>query len=449
MGLVDMDGKDPVVQAQLNNDATGSPNLPSNIEDSDPRKETVVTSVDDLNNYPIIKDPMFDRAAFDVTTYPNSWRTLQGYTQGHRMSVTYFNAIGQSADVRTHIADYPNERNVANTSYLRINNFEITLRGPLQWIYDKDKGEGNAVGQALAYSCFDPMKGDFFLGAAGDGKLALYRVSTVDPLSWRNQHMTEFGFYFFSYVDAGNLQFLQAATRRTAWFDKRSYLGGTAVLLEEDYYKDLVDLRRFRKILPQYYFRKFFDRGLNSFIRPDGVYDPYVVKYMASACSLRDVMDRPQQLYRDTDMKYDDTIWARLNDDDVTVIDDLNPYFTESFVRGKGNNIMLTPLVNSSVVTSLSQHEFQMNPDVSRGFYVLSDKFYNNDYDHMNELEQLVWMTIKTRVLSNTSNLLANYVRPYMTMDRVRAFYEIPLYLRLIDIAIPSVARRPPSNDMA
>lgn len=449
MGLMSYDGSDPTNTSNLNNAATGSSTVPSNVEDSDPRRESPVTSLDDLNNYPIIKDPMFDRQAFDVTTYPNAWRTLQGYTQGHRMSVTYFNAIGQSADVRTNIADYPNERNVANTSYLRINNFEITLKGPLEWIYDKSKGEGNAVGQALSYSCFDPMIGDFFLGAAGDGKLALYRVSTVEPLAWRNSHMTQFGFYFFSYVDAGNLQFLQAATRRTVWFDKRSFLGGTAVLLEEDYYKDLTDLRRYRSILPQYYFRTFFDRGLNSFIRSDGVYDPYVVKYMASACSLQDVNDRPQQLFRDTDMTYDRTLWARLVDDNVTTIDDLNPYYTQRILRGKGNNIMLTPLVNGSVLTSLSRDDVTANPALLQGYYVLSERFYNDDYDNMDALEQLVWMAIKTRSLSNTSNLLTNFVRRYLTLGRDDAYYAIPLYLKLIDIAIPSIARKPPSQDMA
>ena len=448
MGFVPYDGSDPAISADLTNQATGSPNLPSNIEDSDPRKESPVTSLGVLDNYPIIKDPMFDRAAFDVTTYPQSWRTLQGYTQGHRMQVVYFNQLGQSADVRTHIADYPNERNVANSSYLRINNFEITLKGPLEWIYDKTKGEGNAVGQALAYSCFDPMIGDFFLGAAGDGKLALYRVSTVEPLSWRNSHMTQFGYYFFSYVDSGNLQFLQAATRRTAWFDKASYLGGTAVLLEEDYYRDLQDLRRFRSILPQYYFRKFYNRSVNSFVRADGVYDPYLVKYMASASSLRDVNNRPQQLYRDTDLLYDNTIWSRLVDDNVTTIDDISPYYGTTILRGKGNNILLTPLVNSSVLTSISKQQYAENPPVVGGYYILSEQFYNNDYDNMSAFEQLLWFTIKTRSLSNTGNLLTNYIRTYLTLPDEDAFYRIPMYLKLIDIAIPSIARKPPSRDM-
>ena len=63
----------------------------------------------------------------------------------------------------------------------------------------------------------------------------------------------------------------------------------------------------------------------------------------------------------------------------------------------------------------------------------------------MTPFENLLWNTIKVRQLSQTSYLLDSFIRQYLNLSKEDAFYHIPLYIALIDIAIPSIARKPPS----
>ena len=441
MGFMSRTGEDPQVQATLNEAATGEATLPQDIQRSDPRPSGGMFQTDALENMPIVSDGALDRMAFDRTQYPDAARRLQGYMQGHRWGVSYYQQLGGSSDVRTNISDYPNERNIINSAYTRILNFEITLTGPLQYTYDKTKGESNATGQALIYSRFTPYIGDFFVGAAGDNKLAMFRVSSVEPLSWRDDRVHEIGFYFYNYADYGNLQFLEQATKFKKVFRKGMYLSDTAVFLEEDYYKDLIELENFKEVLTRYYYSQFYDKSRNTLRHPNGRYDPYVVKYVSAKCDFDLTNLRPRQLYWDTDLTYEYTIWSRFQSKAVTTIADVWPYYINVYTSGRANNIMLTSLLNDPVITVAKVP----NEDTG-GTYVFSTAFYAGDVKNMSLLEALVYKTIQERQLTDSSMLLTTFLRNYLSLDAETAFYHIPIYLGLIDIAIPSIARRVPST---
>ena len=488
MGIMKRDGSDISVQQDLYQSATGSPYVPSNINTLSPLAESVVTSTSDLTNYPIVNNPQTDKVAIDTTTYPQATGALLGYAAGHRIRVTYFNQLNLGSSVRTNVADWENESNLVNVAYARINNFEITLKNAVNFDYNPDKGNANLEGQALIYPQFKPLIGDVILYPIGEGKLMLMRVSSVQPLSWRNEHYTEISYYSFSYADAAKLSQLQTATRYTYWFDKNTYLLNGAVLLEESYYRDLRDLKIFRNVLAQYYYRQFFDLALNTYIRPDGIYDPYVTEYMANMVSVTEVDRRPSQIYRDTFLTYQNTLWHRLLDPYNTSIEDVSPYYAIKVFTGYANNIMLTPLTDERYLLSLSRKEVdpyvdgetqynllnnpvfplsvnpvplvtppptQPLPAVSTypffnggqpfGFYVLSANFYNGNTKDMTPLELTVWNAMRTKQLSDTGALLSLFIRQYLNLSPMDAFYQIPIYLRLIDIGVASIARKPPT----
>lgn len=366
--------------------------------------------------------------------------------RGSRQEVVYFQQYGTAGDVRTTIADYPNERSIALTSYRRIAKFELTLPDAMQFQYDPSTGEGNATGQALVYSGFQPAVNDFFVGPIGDNKLAIYRVSSVNSLSWRNDRVREIGYYFFNMADNGNLQFLESAVCEKRVFDKAMYLGDVSVLLTEDYYADLQELKRLRDVMCLYYYQRFFDTSVNSFRHPEGLYDPYVVRYMANVTPFLLVNTRPMQLYPNTDALYPFTIWELLTNSARRVVDGVYSLTSGTTMTGYANNIMLTPLMNGGVLTVVDEKSPQAALDAVSGYYVFSDKFYHNDYENMSDFEKLVWDTIRTRLLTNTPLLLSNYLRQYLTLTPEEAFYRIPVYLQLIDIAIVSISRRAPGK---
>lgn len=489
MGIMNHDGKDPKVIQDLNQAATGLPNVPQNLDATSPLAESFVTSTSNLNNYPINNNPQTEKIAFDTTTYPEATGAILGYASGHRVRVTYFQQLNLGSSLRTNVADRLTETNMVNVAYARINNFELTLQQALEFEYNSQKGNANTVCRALIYPNFNPLIGDYFLYPVGEGKLAFMRISSVQPLTWRNSHYTQVGFYFYAYADGPLMAQFQAGTRYTYWFDKKSYLLNGACLLEESYYRDLRDLRIFRTVLAQHFFRKFFSHDLNSYIRPDGIYDPYVSQYMAGMCSLKDVEKRPIQLYRDVFLTYNHTIWARLLDPYNTTIEDVYPFFIFNVFEGFANDIMLTSLVNRTYVKVLSREQMEplqnmdlpprpfyppfeiaINPigrhgppngDVpllppvpvtpcsgesnSSGYYVLSGNFYNGDTSQMTPLELMTWNSLRTKQLSDTGTLLTLFVRQYQNLTDMEAFYQIPLYLRLMDIGMTSIARKPPT----
>ena len=489
MGIMNFDGKDPNVTQALNQAATGIPTVPKNLDASSPLAESYVTSTSSLTNYPIVNNPQTDRVAMDTTTYPEATGTILGYASGHRVQVTYFQQLTLGSSIRTNVADRLNMTNMVNVAYARINNFEITLQSAFDFEYNSDKGNANTVCRALIYPNFSPLIGDYFLYPVGEGKLAFMRVSSVQPLTWRNSHYTQISFYFYSYATPSMMAEFQAGTRYTYWFDKKSYLLNGSCLLEESYYRDLRDLRIFKTVLAQHFFRKFFSHDLNSYMRPDGIYDPYVSQYMASMCSIRDVEKRPIQLYRDVFLTYQHTIWSRLLDPYNTTIEDIYPFYLFNVFEGFANNIMLTPLVNKTYVKVLSREQMEPLQDMDlpprgfyppfevcinpigrhappngvvpvlppvpaapfqaesnpSGYYVLSGNFYNGDIEKMTPLEVMTWNAMRTKQLSDTGALLTLFVRQYQNLTDMEAFYQIPLYLRLMDIGISSIARKPPT----
>ena len=454
MGLMKQDGSYAPIDQKLNEAGIGVPNLPANIEQTSPLYESPVTSTSQIDQYVLVSNPDIDKVSIDTTTYPNITKRLVGYSAGHRYTVTYFQNLNQGTNIRSANADFLETSNLVNSAFARYNNFELTLPNAPNFQYNPDQGNASVAGQALIYPGFKPMIGDFFLTGVGDGKLGAWRISAIAPTSWRNQHFTQVGYIWMKYADRTILQYLQAATKQTYVFDKQTYLTTSTCLLEENYYRDLRDLRSFRDILAKHYHNLFFDYSLNTFVRPDKIYDPYVVEFMASACSIYVIPRRPQQLYKNVSQTYMRTIWNRLLESTNTQINDLYPFYGTRVGSGEANDIFATPLVGKSFLKVLSKEEgnkLNNNPPLDTpqrlpvGYYVLSSAFYNNDLQNMTPFENLLWTTINLRQLSQTEYLLNNFIRQYLNLSNEDAFYHIPLYIALIDIAIPSIARKPPS----
>ena len=454
MGLMKKDGSYAPIDEKLNEAGIGVPVLPANIEQTSPLYESPVTSTSAIDQYVLVNNPDIDKVSIDTSTYPNIVRHLLGYAAGHRYRVTYFQNLHQGTNIRTANADFLETSNLVNSAFARYNDFELSLPMAPNFQYNPDEGNASVSGQALIYPGFKPMIGDFFLTGVGDGKLGAWRVSAVAPTSWRNHHFTQIGYIWMKYADVDILQYLQAATKQTYHFDKQTYLTTSTCLLEENYYRDLRDLRAFRDILATYYHNLFFDECLNTYVRPDKIYDPYVVEFMASACSILVIPRRPQQIYKSVFQTYPRTIWNRLLEPTNTQINDLYPFFGTKVGTGEANDIFATPLVGHSYLKVLSKEEgtqLSQNPPLNvakglpLGYYIFSSAFYNNDVSNMTPLENLLWNTIRLRQLSETSYLLNTFIRQYLNLDPKDAFYHIPIYIALIDIAIPSIARKPPS----
>ena len=91
---------------------------------------------------------------------------------------------------------------------------------------------------------------------------------------------------------------LQRQSTITMYFDKYKYLAGNTTLLTTDAFQQKKDLEHIRLEIIEDYIERFYDREYSTFMRPDGIYDPYIVEYWNKKVSIQDSTPhmRPTQI---------------------------------------------------------------------------------------------------------------------------------------------------------
>jgi len=450
----------------------------SSTPSSNPNTPTSEKLVNLLNNLPVVSNPALDRMAFDTTQYPDVTNAILGYMQGHRLPITYFNQQGVGGtDIRTNIADSVSERHLLNTAYRRINNYEITLTTPWTFDYNPDTTESSVSGDALCYPGMNPLINDIFLTNGGDNKLALFKITAVTPLSWRNERAYQIHFSFYKFPQQQDLDLLQAATVQVNYFDKANYLDEVVSIFEEDRYQDLLTIRQFRTVLAQYYINTFYNTNLDTYMPPSGPYDPYVVRYMASKVPFEIAMKRPRQLQSNIEDSYAHSIWQRLSDRLTSTWDDVWARQSWRTEIRRSLDVNITPLVNHGYVILVSNDYTgtpdapcdpwdpayaalleadpgiynienqgpwplqEEGPDPTPTPYVLSAAFYANTTAQMSAFEQMLAQALATRQWTDSQTLINTYLNTYKSLSKSDQFYMIPFYLHLIDITDATLAR--------
>lgn len=421
--------------------------MPLDTPQSNPNVNTPVSQSDLLENLPFISDPAFERVAFDQSSYLQANSALLGYMEGHRLTVMYFQQYGLDGDNRTNIMDGPNERHIINTAYLRINNFEITLPEAWSFSYDRTIAQATITGTAITYPGFNPLVGDVFLTSQGDNKIALFKVSSVEPLSWRNQRVYRIGYYFYSYPTSTDRDVLISGAVDTYQFDKANFLGGTTSLLTQKNYSSLQTIRQMRDILSTYYVKRFYNPVTGSYGRPDGMYDPYLVTYLANMIPFMLVKIRPIQLVAWSEVTYQGSLWARLDDSNNLVIQDLFKTFHPATYVGKMMDVGLTNIVNNKYILLDSTGYMGGFQFIESGImggqgipYAFSQSFYDGNIPTMSPFEAFLYTAISTRTLTDVDTLIG-FINGYQRLDPMSQFYNIPAMLFLIDLAVSSISQ--------
>lgn len=384
---------------------------------------------------PFISDPNLNKYAIDTTQYASVTAQLVGFMRGKRISVTYYRSLlREPSNNRTNIADLATTRNVIDSEYQKILNLEITLPKGFEFLANNSQANATIKGQAMFYPKMNPNIGDIFLTGVGDGRTGVCRISLVTPMSWRNDRIYVVDFVVQQFLDTTTFEALDASVTQTSVFSKENYLGGTAALLSEQTYLQLLKIKELRANFCRLYHQTFFDSSLCSYIRPDGLYDPWVVNFMANKLSMDDVQIWPKNLLGKRPETYRQTLWARLEDRFNTTLYGLSPYTN---ILGYGEDRMgtfVTELYGRSIL-------FPAVEDNGDSPYLYSINFYNGVTASMTAEELLIYEAITKRNCGDLSILLINYLDLVYTLSPDDQFYKIPIYIHLIDMALQSQYR--------
>lgn len=393
-----------------------------------------------------------NQMAFSDDQYPASSSQIQGYMSGHRLAVTYYSLQNGRSDRRSNIYDSPGLRSVIHSAFECWQQFEITLAGPWEL-----QSNAQTKSQALTfvgrmYPGFIARKGDLILTALGDNQIGLFKVVSIETASWRQQRAYQFGAYLIKIMDQETANFLTAATIRTLVFDPEALkLGaGTNALLTETNYTYLQEMRRLRDVFCAQFYELFYNRELMTVLRPDGYYDPYVVRFVNNLADITVTRNRAVQLIIEIEDSYQKSLWARLEDPNCYDLGFLQaeciyrsrlPRQTDTFVTaiaGRGYlslDIGCQPMPPIGTIVPAGQTILP---------YVFGANFYQGLTAEMGPFETLLYNTIVNRRLPDVEDFVLNYVRTWRSLTKAQLFYRIPLYVWLMDVACDNLARVTP-----
>lgn len=392
------------------------------------------TQSDVLNNMAYVTDPNLNKFAIDTISYPNAAKLMLGLMKGKRVNVTYYRLMRQGgSNNRTNIADYVTTRNVIDTEYQKIINLEITLPKGLDFEANPDRASIGVTGEAMFYPNMNPNVGDIFSMGVGDGRVGVFQVSATQPMSWRQDRVYTVKFVMQSFMDSSDADPIEGSVTLTHVFSKENYLGGTAALLSEQSYLQLNQLKAQRGVLLRYYHDTFFDPELCSYVRPDGVYDPYAVKFMCSKITMEELHIRPKQLCGGELHDYTRTVWGRLEDRYNASTIGLHPTYTLARSRQNRMGVFNSELFGRSVVVP---------GDATDGDpYLFTHAFYTGTENAMTPIELRVRRMIMLRTAGDLTSLLADFLSPVYTLSADDQYYRIPVYLHLIDLSLQTEYR--------
>ncbi len=203
--------------------------------------------------------------------------------QGSSIFVTYFHMIRSNVADRTNQADNIIEYDSVHHAFFKILHFEMKIQGSFEFSFDQEPAVSKWQGTAYTYPYFKPNVGDYFLYAVEEGKLGLFKVNDVKRLSIRSATWSQIQFELVKYPVTDNddvMKMLNESISDTYVFDTDSFLASNGALLDTEDAETINALIKYRSSLIDYYYKKFYDHNYHhTFIRPDGVHDPYMLEF--------------------------------------------------------------------------------------------------------------------------------------------------------------------------
>lgn len=384
---------------------------------------------------PFITDTNLNKFAIDTSAYPNTTDMIVGFMEGKRVLVTYYRQLRQGGNnLRTNISDYPTSRNVLDNEYQKIINLEITMRKGFDFEANPELAVIDVSGEAMFYPNMNPSNGDVFTMGVGDGRIGVFQISSVAPMSWRSQSVYAVKFTLQSFAGPEDIDPIEGSVTLRSVFSKENYLGNTAALLSEVTYINLEKIKTFRSNILKFYHQSFFNRELCSYLRPDGLYDPHVVKFLSEKLSMQDIPVRPKLLTGGMEREYKNTIFGRLAD-----------RFNNT-LYGIASRYRILPYKQTRMGVynnELSGYAL-ISPEIElteEDFYIFTEAFYTRTVADMTEEEKRFYTAVTERNAGDLDTLITDYLDPVFALEPIDQFYKIPLYVHLIDMALQSQYR--------
>ena len=292
-----------------------------------------------------VDDTFHNATAVNVDRFPQVVKDLRGFADGKPITVLYFKEHYSETDIKGRHYTVESTNNVHN-SVLKIYNFEIRLSGSLEYNHNTEDAFSELTGEAFTYPGFIPEEGDRFIYEISIGRYGLFRV--VRPpvrTSIRASTYHKISFALTDYLTEEKMREYEAHVVDCAYFDKQRFLAEPGALLLHDEVVEIEYCKKQRAKMINYFQSKFLDdQIMYSYMRPDGVYDPYVTDFMRKILDFSETGVMVTQLYEGAPFM-DESIWSALLDPDIPL--ESVPTSTAKYLYQLGSkSVLVTSLIN-------------------------------------------------------------------------------------------------------
>jgi hypothetical protein len=264
------------------------------------------------------KDTFINRTAISPQTYPDIYGTLLSYVEGIPVPVEYFRKRVPYINNQAVDTSFSLERAAVHTSYDLVHNFEIVIQNQLTIEVDPETSETKVSGEAIIYPGFNPNPGDVFYFRLPDANIGVFVVDSAIPLSIAKGTHYQIAFHLTNYLNDQIDAKLRASVAEELYFDKQHYFSDEVCLLSTVSYNQLNTLLSSRKAIINRIITKFYNNSEHTIIRPDGIYDAFLVEFLMSKISISDNRRDICQISNTYIDAYDWSIWKAITDQDIT-----------------------------------------------------------------------------------------------------------------------------------
>jgi hypothetical protein len=378
-------------------------------------------------------DTFHNRTALSTSRDSTIISKLQGYGEGSPIRVTWFNQMDSVANNQSTTNSVSYYTNNVNVSYLKINNFEVRLRAGFVFSYNDEANQSTLTGTCLVYPGFIPKQADVFVYEMEPGKLGLFKVTgPAIRLSIKSRTSHEVPFELVGILKGEDLTALLARVRSEAWFNKSRFLLETTALLTSDDVQDLEYIRNKYEELSAFYVDNFYRKyTYGSFVRPDDVYDPYIVDFIKETMVINTPDVFAEQLL-DNAVGLKSSFWTKLRNPKKQDFRGIHMNQRLAIHEIGVASYRVNSLINRPYV-ELTKDPVVLN-EVSKYF---SDNINNPDMSGYTDLDTLIsfWMTYGVVDV----DILFNLCDGIYDVTPLEQFYNIPVYLYMMQLLANSI----------
>lgn len=210
--------------------------------------------------------------------------TLIAYVEGAPWTVDYYS---QLITKHQNLREVDPGQSALYQSYTKIKGLELRVQNPLQNSFDPSTGISTVNGNAIIYPFITPNQNDYFVTEAGDGKLGIFKITSVERKTFNLDSAWAVDYVLVGYADVEKAIYddLEAKSGRIYNFDKNRLIDGSSPILRDEEYQLLADLRTSYKYIVASYFATFFNPKYKTLVLPGqeySIYDTQLVKYLLS-----------------------------------------------------------------------------------------------------------------------------------------------------------------------